>query len=376
VSRLLLSALLLVALLTAQTTEGLISGAVSDLVTGQPLAGATIEYATSQTHGSVSARNDGSYDLPLLAPGIYSLRASKPGYQPRLIYELQLTVGGYLSLRFQLRPLADVWERNVPQSIILGNQSVLSYLGPDVDPSFSGAFDPEPNQRGQLEPSISEVIDPVMIATLPLTGRDAYTALVWMPGVATDAATARSLGLSANGQRPTSSNFLLDGVEFNNHLISGPAISVPPEGISEYRVSTNNFSAEYGGTSGYIANAVTKTGGSAWHGLLYSYSPQRDPIRIYRWWFPAWRAQHLFIYIFRVFSQSKLWRAARLRTTYAIVRRISGRIVGGPSIAGTPTHRVGPRERRCRPSFARHIEPYRLAGSNHRYRTCRLSAFG
>ena len=270
-SRLLLSALLLVPLLTAQTTEGLISGAVSDLVTGQPLAGATIEYATSQTHGSVFARTDGSYDLPLLAPGIYSLRASKPGYQPRLIYELQLTVGGYLSLRFQLRPLDDVWERNVPQSIILGNQSVLSYLGPDVDPSFSGTFDPEPNQRGQLEPSISEVIDPVMIATLPLTGRDAYTALVWMPGVATDAATARSLGLSANGQRPTSSNFLLDGVEFNNHLISGPAISVPPEGISEYRVSTNNFSAEYGGTSGYIANAVTKTGGSAWHGLLYSY---------------------------------------------------------------------------------------------------------
>jgi Carboxypeptidase regulatory-like domain/TonB-dependent Receptor Plug Domain len=271
VGQLLVSALLLAGLSTAQTTQGLISGSVFDLVTGQPLSGATIEYATSQTHGSVSARSDGSYDLPLLAPGIYSLGVSKAGYQPRLIYELRLTVGGYISVRFQLRPLEDVWERNVPKSIILGNQSVLSYLGPDVDPSFSGTFDPEPNQRGQLEPSISEVIDPAMIATLPLPGRDAYTALVWMPGVATDTGTARSLGLSANGQRPTSSNFLLDGVEFNNHLISGPAISVPPEGISEYRVSTNNFSAEYGGTSGYIANAVTRSGGSKWHGLLYSY---------------------------------------------------------------------------------------------------------
>jgi hypothetical protein len=268
-ARFLFSALLLAAVLAGQTTQGLISGSISDLVTGDALEGALLEYATGQVHGSVTVGADGAFHLPLLSPGLYSLRASRTGYQSRSIDDLRLTVGGYVSLRFQLRPLSDVWERNVRQNVVLSNQAVLSYLGPDVDPSFWGTFDPAPNQRGQLEPSISEAIEPAMIHALPLTGRDVYTALAWMPGVATDAATARSLGLSVNGQRPTSSSFLLDGVEFNNHLLSGPAISLPPEAIAEYRVSTNNFSAEYGGTSGYIANAVTRSGGPAGHGLAY-----------------------------------------------------------------------------------------------------------
>ena len=46
---------------------------------------------------------------------------------------------------------------------------------------------------------------------------------------------------------------------------------MPPEAVQEYRISTNNFSAEFGRTTGYIANAVTRGGGSVWHGLLYYY---------------------------------------------------------------------------------------------------------
>src|SRR5258705_7355288 len=93
--------------------------------------------------------------------------------------------------------------------------------------------------------------------------------LVTQPGVTADTTTVRSLGLSDNGQRPSASNFLLDGLESNNYLLSGPLSPVAPEAIQEYRVSTNNFSAEYGGTSGYIANAVTRAGTSEWHGLAY-----------------------------------------------------------------------------------------------------------
>src|SRR5205823_668663 len=72
-----------------------------------------------------------------------------------------------------------------------------------------------------------------------------------------------------NGQRPSSSNFLLDGIEENDQLLSGPALQLAPEMIQEYRVSTNNFSAEYGRTSGYVANAVTRSASTAWHGIVY-----------------------------------------------------------------------------------------------------------
>ena len=44
-----------------------------------------------------------------------------------------------------------------------------------------------------------------------------------------------------------------------------------PEAIQEYRISTNNFSAEYGRTSGFLANAITRTGGEQFHGVAYFY---------------------------------------------------------------------------------------------------------
>ena len=94
--------------------------------------------------------------------------------------------------------------------------------------------------------------------------------LVAQPTVSSDAGTSRGWGLAANGQRPSASNLLLDGLENNNYLVTGPLSAVAPESVQEYRVSVNNFSAEYGRTSGFLANAVTRSGGSAWHGTVYA----------------------------------------------------------------------------------------------------------
>src|SRR6185437_117536 len=95
--------------------------------------------------------------------------------------------------------------------------------------------------------------------------------LVSLPGVNADNGTARGLGVSVAGQRPSSSNFLLDGVENNNYLVTGPLNPVAPEAVQEYRISTNNYSAEYGRTAGFVANAVTRAGGRDWQGVAYEY---------------------------------------------------------------------------------------------------------
>ena len=116
---------------------------------------------------------------------------------------------------------------------------------------------------------MSQVVSPVEIQQLPLAGRHVYTMLVTQAGVTADTTTARSLGLSSNGQRPSASNFLLDGLENNNYLVTGPLTSIAPEATQEYRVSTNNFSAEYGRTTGYLSNAITRAGTNNWHGTGY-----------------------------------------------------------------------------------------------------------
>lgn len=258
--------------LAAQTTQGLIVGQVANAISNQPLPEAlvSLEGLATSSKFSILTSPNGSYSFPLLSPGPYRITVTKPGYQSRSIHSLELTVAGFININFDLRPLDSLWERFVSKTVVLPNQSALSFLGPDLDPAYSGAFDPEPSQTGQLEPSISGVIEPTLIRNLPLTGRDVYTALAYMPAVTADTATGRSLGLSSNGQRPTSSNFLLDGLEDNNHFVGGPSLSIPPEAVQEYRISTSSFSAEYGRTSGQVANAVTMGGGRQWHGLAYT----------------------------------------------------------------------------------------------------------
>jgi len=258
----------------AQTTQGLISGTVVNSVSGQPVGGAKITY-TSETlasTGTLMSDSAGFYFLPLLSPGMYTIRAEVKDYQTQELQQLELRVAGRIQIEFKLRPLSDVWESGQYRSVFLpGSKTIVTFFGPDVDTSRSGSFEGQRGQRGTLDTSVSYVIDPAQIADLPLLGRDPYTMLVSLPNVNANNGTARGLGISVAGQRPSSSNYLLDGVDNDNYLITGPLNPVAAEAIQEYRISTNNYSAEYGRTAGFIANAVTKAGGNAFHGVIYDY---------------------------------------------------------------------------------------------------------
>ena len=262
------------AITSAQTTQGLIAGRLVNSQTGAPVSGAQVSYSNSATSSSGVATSDarGNFFLPMLSPGQYRIRATATGFQSREVQELELPVAARLELNFQLRPLNDVWEAGQYRSVFLpGSKTIVTFYGPDVDSSRSGSFEATQGRRGALESTVSQVIDPAQVRDLPLAGRDVYTMLVTQPGVTADSATARGLGLSINGQQPTSSNFMLDGLENNNYLVTGPLTPIAPEAIQEYRVSTNNFSAEYGRTAGFIANAVTRSGGNQFHGIGYFY---------------------------------------------------------------------------------------------------------
>ncbi|MEX2262570.1 MAG: carboxypeptidase regulatory-like domain-containing protein [Bryobacteraceae bacterium] len=258
----------------AQTTQGLISGRIVNVRSGAPVGGGQVAYYNTGTGTSGVASGDasGNYYLPLLSPGLYRIRVTAEDYQAQEVHELELPVAGRLELNFRMRPLNDVWEAGQYRSVFLpGTKSIVTFYGPDVDSSRSASFESAKARRGVLESTISQVIDPAQVKELPLAGRDVYTMLVTQPGVTADGGTARGLGLAINGQRPSASNFLLDGLENNNYLVTGPLTSIAPEAIQEYRVSTNNFSAEYGRTSGFVANAVSRAGGNDFHGIGYWY---------------------------------------------------------------------------------------------------------
>jgi len=260
--------------LFAQTTQGLISGSVVNSVSGRPVSGTSITFASTTLAASGQYKTDeaGFFFLPLLSPGTYTITATANGYQTQQLQQLELTVAGRIQIDFKLRPLNDVWEAGQFRSVFLpGSKTIVTFYGPDVDTSRSGSFEGQQGRRGTLDTSVSYVIDPAQIGDLPLLGRDVYTMLVSLPGVGANNGTARGLGITVAGQRPSASNFLLDGVENDNYLITGPLTAVAPEAVQEYRISTNNYSAEYGRTSGFIANAVTRAGSNVFHGIGYEY---------------------------------------------------------------------------------------------------------
>jgi hypothetical protein len=263
---------LFLGLCPAQTTQGLIAGRVVDSQTGSPVAGAQVSYQHPVTNarGQAETTAAGYYTLPLLSPGLYSIRVTADQYQSQEVHELELPVAGRVDLNSRLRPLSDIWEQGRYRGVFFPEtEAVLTFYGPDVDTSRIGSFAANAGSRGTLEATVSRAIDPAELRALPFASRDVYTMLVTQAGVTADTTTARGLGLSINGQRPAASNFMLDGLENNNYLVTGPLSALAPEAVQEYRVSLSSFSSEYGRTSGYLANAVTRSGGNEWHGIGY-----------------------------------------------------------------------------------------------------------
>ncbi len=259
---------------SAQTTQGLIAGRVVNSVTGRAVAGATVTWYSTTLAASGVQRSDeaGYYFLPLLSAGTYTLRTEGATFQAQELQELVLPVAGIVNLDFRMRPLNDVWEAGQYRSVFLpGTKTVVTFFGPDVDTSRAGSFSSQQGDRAALDTSQSYVVTPAEIEDLPLEGRDVYSMIVSLPGVTSDTSTGRGLGVSVAGARPSSSNYLLDGVSNVNYLVTGPLNPVAPEAIQEYRISTNNYSAEYGRTAGFIANAVTRAGDNDYHLNAYWY---------------------------------------------------------------------------------------------------------
>src|SRR5260370_33529760 len=102
-------AIALSALVSAQTTQGLISGRVVNLVSGRAVVSAEIRCDNLIVGAQNAARADpsGYFTFPLLSPGVYRLRVDAPNYQSQEVYQLAGPVAGRLEIQFGPRPLTD-----------------------------------------------------------------------------------------------------------------------------------------------------------------------------------------------------------------------------------------------------------------------------
>jgi hypothetical protein len=258
----------------SQTSQATLQGQVINQSNGQPVAGAVvIERDLERNTQSYRYTNDqGIYYFPALLPGTYSVRVDALGFRPEERSPVTLAVASRLELNFSLNATETSPQKVQAAPAQPNAKNILSVMyGSDAAVPQAILTDLPLQSTETLVAAVSSLITERDILELPLSGRDVYTLLVLQPGVSSDNATNRGLGFSVNGQRVGSSNFLLDGVDNNDLLVTGPATFVSADAVKEYRMTTNNYTADFGRASGFVANAVTRTGGNALHGTLLEF---------------------------------------------------------------------------------------------------------
>ena len=256
-----LSALVLIAAsfpgmkLAAQVGTGTISGVVTDS-SGAVLVGATVSITNTETGivTSVTANGQGRYTAPNLNVGNYEVKAAKDGFQTQVFKQVRVMVGSTVV---------------VDANLAVGQQVTTI----TVDAAAS--------QVDTTTSQISAQIARGQMDNLPLNGRNFEQLILLAPGVQPvttgnqDSFYGRSASYSIAGSRPEGQALLLDGATiqgFWNHGAGNSIIgtSLGVEGIGEFQVLTNSYSARFGG-SGSVMNATTRSGTNAFHGSVYDY---------------------------------------------------------------------------------------------------------
>jgi hypothetical protein len=240
--------------LVAQVDAGAVLGTVKD-ASGAIIPGVKITLTNDDT-GAVQVATSSSNGDYIFAPvkiGTYSLAAEFKGFkrveQPHVSVEVQQRV----AVNFVLPP------GEMTQTVTVSTEVPLLQTE---------------------DASVGQVINAKAINDLPLNGRN-FTFLAQLSaGVTQDQQDSRGLGASgsfaANGLRPAQNNYLLDGIDNNVNLVdflNGTAYVVRPpvDAIQEFKVQTNNYSAEAGRSAGAILNATIKSGTNQFHGTVWEF---------------------------------------------------------------------------------------------------------
>src|SRR6202158_3049402 len=253
--------LLSTTLLVGQTFRGTILGSVTD-PSGAVVAGATVKVRNVATglERTTTTSTDGSYAVPELPIGTYSVTVAQAGFQTFVVTGVGVDVAT---------------ERRVDAALQTGEVATRGEVSAETLPLVETTSN-----------DLGGVITAETVENMPVNGRD-YTKLIFLsPGVAgspdqiTD--SPGSFGeFSMNGARGRSNNYLLDGTDMNDGYRNDPAINqagvfgtpstiLPIDAVAEVNV-LSNFEPEYGRNSGAIVNIVTKSGANKVHGTAGEY---------------------------------------------------------------------------------------------------------
>ena len=248
-----IAAVLLAPALFAQQPTGQITGIVSD-ATGAVVPGAQVRVLNTATGIKWDARSNesGNYTFSNLTPGPYQVTVTHQGFSTVTRSAIELAVSQVARIDFTL---------NVGSTA----ESVeIKATAPLLESSTA---------------SVGQLIESKAVSELPLNGRNYLQLAKLSTGVLEAKPGDRNVSggsFIANGVRAQLNNFLLDGVDNNSKVVdqqnSSPVVVQPSvDAVQEFKVETNNYSAEYGYSAGAVVNATIKGGTNQIHGGAFEF---------------------------------------------------------------------------------------------------------
>jgi hypothetical protein len=237
---------------SAQQVTGTIIGNILD-AQGAAVPGAQVTATNAETNlaRSATSSGQGEFRIEFLPPGTYSVEVAAKGFQTSRRPGVSLQVGQFARVDTTLQVGAAT-----------ANVTVES-AAPAVNTT---------------EASVSQTVESAQINALPLVNRSVYSLLTLTPGVQ-NTSNAITLGFPAqrtfiNGGADAtmgSVNYFLDGGQNMSSLRNTGNVPPNPDAIEEFRVDTNNYSAEYGRFGNGVINVVTKSGTNQLHGSAFEF---------------------------------------------------------------------------------------------------------
>ena len=228
----------------AQIGGSALTGIVVDQA-GAAVPGAMLTITSAETNlrRTTLTSGDGTYVVPGLVPGSYSVRVELNGFRPLTREGILLATGETLrlDLRLELGAVTEAITVTAGAPVLRSETSGLGHL-----------------------------VDNRKIIQLPLNGRSFITLATLVPGVAVPPSPAAPFP-RINGGRPRTNEYLFDGISVLQPEPGQVAFFPNLDAIQEFKIESNSPPAEFGRFNGGVVNLTTRSGTNAIHGTAFEF---------------------------------------------------------------------------------------------------------